>query len=121
MHIPHGYASLINRFYKEHFNLYLNYHRPCGFTTDVISEKGKVKKVYDHYLTPFEALKGYFNAEKFLKEGITMEQLGKIANEKSDNECAALMQKAKQELFRSFIRQKLQFPTTHHRHLGLIS
>ena len=120
MHIPREYASLINRFYKEHFNGYLNYHRPCGFATEVISEKGKIKKIYDHYLTPFEAFKGHLHAEKFLEEGVSMEKLEKIANEKSDNECATLMQKAKQELFKSFTHKKLQFPTTYHQHLGLI-
>jgi len=102
MHIPRGYAGAINRFYKEHFNVYLNFHRPCGFAEERISEKGKVKKVYNHYLTPFEALKSHLNASNFLKEGVSMEKLEEIANAMSDNECAAEMQKAKDELFKSF-------------------
>ena len=107
-HIPQKHAEIINQFYQDYFNPYLNYHRPCGFATEKISEKGKVQKVYDIYLTPFEALRTHLNAEKFLKEGVSMEKLEKIAKEKSDNECAALMQKAKVELFNSF-RQKHQF------------
>lgn len=110
-HIPQKYAAVINKFYKTHMNIYLNYHRPCGFATETINEKGKVKKVYDTYLTPFETLKTHLNAENFLKDGVTMESLEKIAKEKSDNECAALMQKAKAELFKSFRQTKPQFPT----------
>lgn len=102
MHIPRGYAAAINRFYKEHFNVYLNYHRPCGFAEERISEKGKVKKVYHLYLTPFEALQRHFNALHVLKRGVSMEELDKIADAISDNECAALMQKAKEELFKTF-------------------
>ena len=109
-HIPQRHAEIINRFYQNYFNPYLNYHRPCGFATEKISEKGKVKKVYDVYLTPYEALKTHLNASKFMKDDITFEQLDKISKEKSDNECAALMQKAKAELFNSF-HQKLRFPT----------
>jgi hypothetical protein len=110
-HIPQKYAASLNDFYRNHLNVYLNYHRPCGFATERISEKGKVKDVYR---TPFEALLAHPRASEFLKGDITTENLKKIANEKSDNECAALMQKAKVELLKTFtIRHKLQFPTTY--------
>lgn len=102
MHIPRSYASRVNEFYQKHLNVYVNYHRPCGFAREVISEKGKVKKVYDVYRTPLEAFAALPQASNFLKEGVTMEGLENIAKEKSDNECAALMQKAKLELFKSF-------------------
>lgn len=121
MHIPQRYAAALNEFYKNHFNAYLNYHRPCGFATERISEKGKIKKVYDVYRTPFEALLTHPRAPEFLKEGITLERLNIIAYEKSDNECAASMQKAKEELFKNLTRQKLQLPTTYQYHFGLIS
>lgn len=120
-HIPQRHAEAINRFYENYFNPYLNYHRPCGFATETISEKGKIKKAYDVYLTPFEALKTRLNASNFLKDGITPEKLDKIAKERSDNEFAASMQKAKVELFsaiggsasgRKSFNQKLQFPAS---------
>lgn len=120
-YIPQRYAVQLNEFYKNHFNPYLNYHRPCGFATERISEKGKVKKVYDVYRTPFEALLAHPGASEFLKHGVTLEKLNIIAYEKSDNECAAHMQKAKVELFKNLSRQKLQFPTTYQYHFGLIS
>ena len=121
MHIPQRHASPLNDFYRNHLNPYVNYHRPCGFATKIIDEKGKVKKVYDVYRTPFEALAAHPRASEFLKKGITIEKLTHIAYEKSDNECAALMQKAKAELFKNFNRQKLQFPTIRQYHFGLIS
>jgi transposase InsO family protein len=120
-HIPQRYAATLNKFYRTYFNPYLNYHRPCGFATLKISEKGKVKKVYDVYRTPFEALTSHPRASEFLKEGVTIEKLKEIAKEKSDNECAAQMQKAKDELFKNLSRHKLQLPTTYAYHFGLIS
>ena len=121
MHIPRRHAVVINRFYKEYLNVYLNFHRPCGFAEERISEKGKIKKIYNLYLTPFEAFKSHLNASKFLKKGISMEKLEEIACRQSDNECAVVMQKAKEELFKHISRQKLQFPTTDKHHFGLIS
>jgi len=111
-HIPQRYAPAINQFYKEHLNIYLNYHRPCGYAEVITDKKGKQKKVYnqENYQTPYEKLKSLPNAKQYLKENISFEMLDKIAYEKSDNECATLIQKAKDELFKSFSRHKLQFP-----------
>ncbi len=110
-HIPKKYAGVINQFDKEYLNTYLNYHRPCGYATIKIDKKGKEKKVYNIYLTPYEALKRHPRGSEFLKEGITFEKLDIIAKKQSDNEFAAEMQKAKRELFNNFNRHKLQFPT----------
>lgn len=107
MHIPQPYAAVINRFYKEYFNGYVNFHRPSGFATATIDRKGKIKKVYKTYLTPFEALRSHLRASKFLKEDVTMEKLEKTAREMSDNTCAIQMQKAKTELFKSFSSFKI--------------
>ena len=121
MHIPQYYACELNEFYRNHLNSYLNYHRPCGFATKIISDKGKVKKVYDVYQTPYEALRRHLNASEFLKEGVSFEILDKTAYQKSDNEHAALMQKAKQELFKNLTDHKLRLPTTYSYHFGLIA
>lgn len=110
MHIPGRYAQAITVFYQNHLNIYLNYHRPCGFATTITDKRGKEKKVYKDYLTPYEGFKSLKNAEQYLKDGVTFEMLDKIAYEKSDNEFAASMQKAKVELFKSF-SHKSQFPT----------
>lgn len=111
-HIPQRYAPRINEFYRKHLNVYLNYHRPCGFATTITDKKGKQKKIYNTYQIPYERLKSLKHAKHYLKERTTFEILDKIAYEKSDNECAALMQKAKIELFKNF-NHKLQLPTTY--------
>jgi len=111
MHIPQRHAEKISQFYKEYLNPYLNYHRPSGFATIVKDARGKEKKVYNVYQTPYEALISHPRASEFLKDGISLEKLDKIAYENSDNEFAALMQKAKIELFKSF-RHTLTLPTS---------
>lgn len=109
--IPKRYAQDINQFDKEHLNIYLNYHRPCGYATIITDKKGKQKKIYNIYQVPYERLKSLPNARQYLKPGLTLKILDKIAYEKSDNECAVAMQKTKDELFDNFNRRKLQFPT----------
>jgi hypothetical protein len=81
MHIPRGKALLVNEFYQNHFNDYLNYHRPCAFAEIKIDKKGKERKTYpkENYMTPYEKLKSLDNAEQYLKPGITFEELDKIA------------------------------------------
>jgi len=110
--ISQRYAPRVNKFCQNYLNIYLNYHRPCGFATTITDKKGKQKKIYNTYQVPYERLKSLPEAEKYLKDGVTFAQLDKIAYEKSDNQFAALMQKAKQELFKSF-NYKLQLPTTY--------
>ena len=112
-HIAQHHAAPINTFYREHFNSYLNYHRPCGFATTRVDGKGKEKKVYDVYETPFGRLRTIPGVAQYLKTGITIESLEKLALAESDNECAQRMQKAKQNLFKTF--------RTGSPHLGLIS
>ena len=102
IHIPGRFAPLINEFYKTHFNTYVNYHRPSGYATTTVDGRGKEKKKYDVYETPYEHFKKIPGATEYLREGLTFDDLDKIALEKSDNECAKMMQKAKIELFKSF-------------------
>lgn len=98
-HIEQRYAPEINRFYLEYFNTYLNYHRPCGFPTVTVDEKGKRYKKYETYQTPYERLKLLKKSSKYLREGITFQELDKIAGVKTDNEFARMMQDAKNKLF----------------------
>lgn len=110
-HISQKHAESINAFYRTHFNEYLNYHRPCGFATTIVDVKGKQKKVYRTYETPFERLCSLKDATKYLKDGITFEELDRIAHAQSDNEYATLMQKAKIELFKKIHHHTPQFLT----------
>jgi len=55
MHIPRGKADLVNNFYQNYFNIYLNYHRPCAFAEIKTDNKGKERKTYPkkNYMTPY--------------------------------------------------------------------
>jgi transposase len=103
MHIPRGKACLVNEFYQNHFNDYLNYHRPCAFAEIKIDKKGKERKTYpkENYMTPYEKLKSLDNAKQYLKSGIAFEELDKIALADSHTDYAKKMQKEKQTLFKN--------------------
>ena len=102
VHIPKVQAKGINTFCKEYLNVYLNYHHPCGFATLKVDKRGKEKKKYDVYMTPYQRFKSLVDCEQYLKPGITLEMLDLIAYNKSDNEFARSMKKAKEELFKNF-------------------
>jgi len=103
-HIPGKYSVIINIFYREHMDTYLNYHRPCGFATEKIDVRGKIVKKYDTYMTPFEKLKSIKDVEQYLKPGVTIQGLEEIMRKESDNSCAENLQKAKRKLLET-IRQ----------------
>ena len=102
IHIPRKYARLINSFYREHMDEYLNFHRPCGFATLKIDRRGKEKKRYDTYLTPYEKFISPPDWTKYLKLNGTAESLKAIANRQSDNECGKKLQEARHKLFKNF-------------------
>lgn len=57
-----------------------------------MDKKGKIKKKYKTYLTPFEKFRTLANPKQFLKEGVTLEELEKTSRSHSDTEYAKLMQ-----------------------------
>ncbi|PZR75299.1 MAG: integrase [Chthoniobacterales bacterium] len=98
-HIAAEHAGKMEDFYERHFNRYLNFHRPSGQPELVTGEKGKQKRIYRRYATPWEVLQGIPEAPKYLKAGQSLEALGRIAGAVSDTECARRMQEAKRKLF----------------------
>lgn len=95
-------AKSINKFLRENMDDYLNFHRPCGFATDYADEKGKIKKKYETYLTPYEKLVSLPGYEQYLKPEITVAFLETLSKQQSDNESAQKMQNAKSKLFKNF-------------------
>ena len=91
-----------NRFYREEFNPYLNFHRPCGHAEIVIGEKGKQKRVYNWYATPWEALRRRPCLASCLREDLTLDRLEATARVRSDVEAARRMQEGKRKLFATF-------------------
>lgn len=104
-HINQNFCDEINDYYKNFFNPYLNFHRPCAYPTIQTDDKGKKRKVYTIYQPPYEALKQIVGAHKFLKPGQTFEKLDTIAYSHSDNEWANIMREEERKLFQK-IRQK---------------
>ena len=106
VHIAAEHAGAIGRFYAEHFNPYLNFHRPCGQPEVVVSAQGKRKRVYRWYATPWEMLRRLPGLAGFLKPELTIEALDQVARKSSDTAAAEAMQAAKRKLFASFHRRR---------------
>ena len=111
-HIEQKYAPLINEFYREHFNDYLNFHRPCGFATVTMDGRGKWRRKYETYQTPYERLKFVDPKGKCLREGVSFKSLDEKAFKRSDNEAADEMQRAKERLFRRVVERRV-YPLIH--------
>ena len=107
-HIERRHADGIHRFYMEYFNIYLNYHRPCGFATVTVDAKGKRHRTYETYQTPYQAFRALKKPEQYLREGVTLEGLEKTAKTHSANGFAKLMQAAKYKLFREVLPKGAQ-------------
>lgn len=111
-HIPSQHADAIQRFYTAHFNVYLNYHRPCGFAQIHTDAKGHRQRHYAtaDYATPYETLRSLPDSHRFLKDGMRWEQLNQIAYAVSDTEAARRMMQAKAELLRRCLIESPEAP-----------
>jgi transposase InsO family protein len=105
-HIASDEAERINEFYKTHFNPYLNFHRPCGVPEIRTDERGKTRRVYRWYATPWEVLRQLPGLAGYLKQDLTVEELERRAGAQSDTGAAMKMQEAKRKLFASFQHRK---------------
>ena len=105
-HIATEHAGSIHTFYERYLNPYLNFHRPCGQPEIITDEKGKQKRVYRRYETPWEVFANLPEAGEHLKPGQRLEDLTQQAAAESDTVCARRMQKAKQKLFEGIYQRK---------------
>jgi transposase InsO family protein len=114
-HMGYGYiaaahAQDIDRFYQRSFNPYLNFHRPCGQPERITDPRGKEKFVYRRYATPWEVLRelscGLPQAKSYLKPGLSIQDLDRLATAHSDTESARGMQAAKQKLSLTFRQER---------------
>jgi transposase InsO family protein len=105
-HIAAPHAAAIEAFYEEHFNRYLNFHRPCGVPERVLDGKGKEKRRYRWYATPWEILRQLPDLARHLQDGVTVEDLQRQAGAQTDMIAAQAMQTAKQKLFASFLQRR---------------
>jgi len=98
-HIQSSHAEVMEAFYEQYFNPYLNYHRPCGVPEVVTNAKGKQRRVYRWYATPWEILRQLPDLARHLKPGLTQAALEQLAGKESDTAAALRMQAAKVKLF----------------------
>ena len=106
-HITAAHADRINEFYQQHFNPYLNYHRPSGVPELQKDRQGRTRRIYKWYATPWEILRQLPGLAAHLKEDITADQLERIAGSQSDTGAAIAMQRAKQKLFAGFAERRI--------------
>lgn len=104
MYIPQKHAELVNSWYQDYLNIFVNFHRPCAFGKEVIINErtGKRKRVYRHadYQVPYEKLKSLENAKQYLTDRVTFARLDKIAYLESDIEFAKKVEQAREALFK---------------------
>lgn len=105
-HIEAAHAGAINEFYREYFNPYLNFHRPCGVPQVITNSKGKQRRIYPWYATPWEMLRQLPDLANYLKPDLTVEELDHRAASSSDTAAARRMQKEKCRLFAGFERRQ---------------
>jgi len=103
-HIGYGYidashAEAIDSFYCAYLNPYLNYHRPCAQADVKIDEKGRKRIRYKRYQTPLETLSLLDKPAQYLRDGLSMNALKRVAAAISDTDAARRMQEAKNKLF----------------------
>jgi hypothetical protein len=105
-YIPQTCAELLNGYHNDYLNPYINFHRPCFFPISVIDHRGKIKKTYpyEEVMTHYERLKAVPRAESYLRPGVTLEKIGTIANQMSDNQFAERMVNARSKLFQQITR-----------------
>jgi transposase InsO family protein len=98
-HIASAHAEAFEIFYERRLNPYLNFHRPCGVPEVIVTAKGKQKRVYRWYATPWEILRQSPGLAGFLRAELTVDQLQQTAGAKSDTQAAMEMREAKRKLF----------------------
>ena len=109
-HMGHWYiasehAEAITQFYAEFLNPYVNFHRPCGVPEIVHGTRGKQKRVYRWYATPWQILRQLPDVARHLKTGVTLEDLDHQARSLNDLAAAQRMQQAKRPLVARFEAQ----------------
>ena len=104
-HLASEHAEALDRYYREHFNPYLNFHRPCGVPEVSVNAKGKQKRVYRWYATPWEILRQLPGLAGFLRGDLTVAMLDQSAKTKSDTQAAVAVREARRKLFEG-LREK---------------
>lgn len=98
-YIQAHHAEALQQFYAAHLNPYLNYHRPCAQADVEVDAKGRQLRHYRRYQTPLETLLALPQPAQYLRPGLSVASLQRVAAALSDTEAARRMQQAKHKLF----------------------
>ena len=89
-YIAARHAEEIDGFYQRHLNRYLNFYRPSGQRERRVDAKGKERFVYKRYRTPWEVVRELEKAlpegETYLKAGLSVAVLDRVAASQSDDD-----------------------------------
>ena len=103
-HIHRRHAERFNTFCVEYLNPFLNYHRPCLFATERADPRkpGRIKRIYRpaHVMTPLEKLASLPEAHRYLRQGVTLQELHALAHALTDVQAAEELNAARAALFR---------------------
>jgi hypothetical protein len=103
-HIAPAHTAPINQFYTGFLNPYVNYHRPSAQAEVLIDAKGRKRRLYKKWQTPFEKLLALNQPQQFLRPGLSIAALKRVAATMSDTEAARRMQQAKNNMFDQITR-----------------
>ncbi len=103
-HIAPAHAAPINQFYTGFLNPYVNYHRPSAQAQVQIDAKGRKRRLYKQWQTPFEKLLSLDRPQQFLRPGLSIAALKRVAATISDTDAARRMQQAKYTMFEKIRR-----------------
>lgn len=104
-HIASQHAAAIDQFHRQFLNPYLNFHRPCGIPEIVGTAKGKLKRIYRRWATPWEIFRELPGCAGFLRSGVSVAALDQQAAAQTDTEAARDMQEAKRQLWAAIRRR----------------
>jgi hypothetical protein len=71
----------------------------CGVPETKTDAKGKQRRIYPWYATPWEILRQLPDVASSLRPDLTVDQLAQSAKAQSDTQAAVEMQEAKRKLF----------------------
>ena len=98
-HIPKKHASCMEDYNQKYLNPYLFFHRQCAYADDVVDEKGKIKKVYERYMTPCENLLAVNSVHVYLREGVTTHSLREGQSKMTHLAAAKELREKRNQLF----------------------
>ncbi len=100
-HIPQRFAGIVNEFALCELSPFLNFHRPCMFATEYRDEGGKVRRKYrrQDVTTPYDKLKSLPDAQCYLKDDTSFDELDQFAYAMSDLDAVTRVNDARRDLF----------------------